>query len=167
MTDSATNDNVTNSDSDNSSAHPPDDQQRPTSRLLGNVNALKTGSRSARVLAGQMPEQAAALEAFEERVSAILSDLGGLDVVSALAVEQVRQHARLELVSVYLWSNLQQQGPLTGKGRTRAALSAWLQVSDRLQRSAATLGLERKSRRIPTVEDYLRNAVNNHVKDSQ
>jgi hypothetical protein len=41
---------------------------------------------------------------------------------------------------------LQRHGALTPKGHRRAALDAWLQVVDRLHRSSASLGLERRSR---------------------
>jgi len=98
--------------------------------------------------AGVMPEQAEARAALAERVAGIVADLGGPEALSALAIGQVGRHAKLELVDGYLWENLQRHGPLTGKGRTRAVLSAWLQVVDRLQRSAAMLGLARRSRDI-------------------
>ena len=112
----------------------------------GNTLALKHGLRSARVQAGLMPEQAEARAALAERVAAIVADLGGKDGLSALALGQIERHASLELVDEYLWENLQRHGPLTGKGRTRAALTAWLSVVDRLQKSATTLGLERRTK---------------------
>ena len=114
----------------------------------GNMAGFKHGGRSARVQAGLMPEQAEARAALRERVAAIVADLGGTDTLSALAVGQVQRHARLELVDGYLWENLQRHGPLTGKGATRAALTAWLSVVDRLQKSATTLGLSRRSKDI-------------------
>lgn len=122
----------------------------------GNVAALKTGSRSRRVLAGLMPEQAEAKAALAERVAAIVADLGGRDELSALAVGQVHRHAKLELVDLFLWENLQRHGPLTGKGATRAALTAWLSVVDRLQRLATTLGLQRQSRKIDLAAAFAR-----------
>ena len=70
----------------------------------------------------------------------------------------VERHARLELVDDYLFANVQRLGPLTGKGRTRAALTNWLQVVDRLQRSAMALGLERKAKPVNPL-DAVRRAV--------
>ena len=134
----------------------PADERLPSG--LGNLNALKTGARSARVLAGEMPEQAEARAALKDRVAAIVGDLGGPDVLSTLAAGQVERHARLELVDAYLWANLERLGPLTGKGRTRAALTAWLQVVDRLQKSAMALGLERRQRPVNPL-DAVRQAV--------
>lgn len=113
---------------------------------LGNRASMRTGLRSARVLAGEMPEQAEARAALGERQAAIVADLGGREAVSTLALGQIERHARLELVDAFLWENLQRLGPLTAKGKTRAALSAWLLVVDRLHRSALALGLERKQK---------------------
>jgi hypothetical protein len=117
--------------------------------------ALRHGGRSRLVAAGAMPEQAEARAALAERVAAIVADLGGPDVLSTLGAGQVDRHARLELVDTYLWANLERLGPLTGKGRTRAALTAWLAVVDRLQKSATTLGLERKSKHVDTFESAI------------
>jgi hypothetical protein len=116
----------------------------PSSPSLGNVNAMKTGARSARVLAGLMPEQAEGLAALGERVKSIERDLGGVESLSVIAIGMIERHARLELVDDYLFGNLQRLGPLTARGRTRAALTAWLMVVDRLQKSATTLGIERR-----------------------
>ena len=102
-----------------------------------------------------MPEQAEAAAALRERVTAIVSDLGGLETLSSLAVGEVERHAKLELVAGFLWDRLQHLGPLTAKGKTRAALTAWLQVHDRLARSAGVLGLDRRQKRIPTVGELL------------
>jgi hypothetical protein len=64
----------------------------------GNDRSLKHGAYSKRVAAGLMPEQQAAREGVADRISAIVSDLGGLDELSALAVGEVQRHGRLELV---------------------------------------------------------------------
>ncbi|MEO8677425.1 MAG: hypothetical protein ABI665_00170 [Vicinamibacterales bacterium] len=121
----------------------------------GNRAALRHGARSARVAAGLMPEQAEAAAALGARVAAIVADLGGPEGLSALAVGQAERHARLELVDEYLWRNLEANGVLTGKGRQRAALTAWLAVIDRLQKSAMALGLERRARRVQTLGEIM------------
>jgi hypothetical protein len=110
------------------------------------------------VQAGDMPEQAAARAALAERQAAIVADMGGRDAVSALALGLVERHARLEMVDAFLWENLQRLGPLTGKGKTRAALTAWLSVVDRLHRSAISLGLERRRKPVNPL-DAVRAAV--------
>lgn len=92
----------------------------------GNTLSLRHGGRSARVAAGLMPEQAEAAAALAARVAAIVADLGGADDTSALKLGRVKDHAQLEVVAAYLWNRLQESGPLTAKGRTKAALTAWL-----------------------------------------
>lgn len=120
--------------------------------------ALRHGGRSRLVAALGTPEQADARAALAERTSAIVADLGGHEALTALAAGMVERHARLELVADYLFENVQRLGPLTGKGRTRAALTAWLAVVDRLQKSAMALGLERKSKPVNPL-DAVRAAV--------
>ena len=120
----------------------------------GNTAALRHGAFSQQVAAGGLAEQAEAVAAATERRAEIVRDLG--EELSALAVGQVDAYVRLEIVSDFLWSNLVDQGVLTGKGRQRAALSAWLQVVDRQHRLAVALGLERRAKRAPQIEDYLR-----------
>jgi hypothetical protein len=58
-------------------------------------------------------------------------------------------------VGEYLAENLMKQGPLTSKGRQRAALTAYLSVVDRTQRIAASLGLSRREKAVPNIADYL------------
>lgn len=136
------------------STAPPDERAERGRTVTGQPGpALRHGGRSRLVAEGKLPEQAEALAALPSRTAAILADLGG--DVSAVALGLVERHARLEMVSDYLWSNLQAHGPLTGKGATRAALSAWLLVVDRLHRSATTLGLDRKAKRVPTLQEVL------------
>ena len=106
----------------------------------------------------RMPEQAEARWRSAERVAAIVADLGGAEALTALAAGMVERHARLEMVDDYLFNNVQRLGPLTGKGRTRAALTAWLAVVDRLQKSAMALGLERKAKPVNPL-DAVRRAV--------
>jgi hypothetical protein len=121
---------------------------------LGNTAAWKHGLRSQRVLVpGQFPAHTADL--LREREAAIVADMGGPEVLSALAGGQVCRHARLELVEGTLWANLEAKGMLTGKGATRAATTLWLQVLDRLQKSALSLGLARKPKPVGTLGAHL------------
>lgn len=115
----------------------------------GNLAAMKTGLRAKTIGAGP-----GAVAALQDRVVAITSDLGGEDV-SQVAAGVVRRHAQLEAVAETLWADIEARGLLTGKGRQRAALSAYLAVSDRLARSAALLGLSRRQKRVPSVAELL------------
>jgi hypothetical protein len=110
-----------------------------------------------------MPEQAEAAAALRETEAAIVADLGG--DVSSVALGVVRRHCRMEMVDEYLWRNLQSNGPLTGKGASRAALTSWLQLQDRLHRSAVLLGLQRRTRRLTFAEQLHEAAAGANERD--
>lgn len=112
----------------------------------GNTEALKHGARSVRVRAALLPEQAEALAALAEHRVEIERDLGGVEQLSALTRDMVSRYLELRTVADYLGHRIVTEGPLTTKGRQRAALSAFLGVVDRLQRVALTLGLERRQK---------------------
>lgn len=126
------------------------DRGRDGRFLKDNGASFKTGAYSERVERGEMPGQEETARRLSETVAAILADLGGPDATSVVVMGMVERHARLEMVSVYLFERLREKGPLTAKGAQRAALTAWLQVVDRLNRSAQALGLDR--RRAPIVD---------------
>jgi hypothetical protein len=134
-------------------AEPPSDQFGVSGRNTdgtfsrGNLAALKHGGRSKQVACGDLAEQAAAKAALEEKARTILADLGDPEA-AVLKVEAVERYVYLKLVEDWLTANIVTRGPLTPKGRQRAALSALLQVSDRLTRLSAQLGLERRSKRL-------------------
>lgn len=124
----------------------------------GNQAAFKTGLYSRKVSAGELEEQAEARAALAEREAAILVDLGGVDVLSVLQRDMAQRYVTLQMVEDWLTGNIVEHGPLTAKGAQRAALSALLQVSDRLTRLALALGLERKARKLSPL-DAVRAAV--------
>jgi hypothetical protein len=117
----------------------------------GNVAALRHGAYSRQVQAGALDAQAEARAALREREAAIVSDLGGPDTVSVLQRDAVARYVGLSLVEDYLTRAIVDRGPLTPKGRQRAALTALLQVSDRLQRIAQMLGVDRRAK--PAITD--------------
>lgn len=121
----------------------------------GNTAALKHGGRSRQVQEGLLPEQADVVAALRERQNEIENDLGGSDKLSALARDLVGRYLQLDLHASFLATLLQRAGALTGKGRTRAALSAWLSIIDRQERIAARLGIERRAKPVEGVQDYL------------
>ena len=87
-----------------------------------------------------------------EQVEAISADLGGASELSALQRASVREVARLEVILAALGNELLDGGVLTGIGAMRAATTAYLQVLDRFVRVAGRVGLERKARKIPSLE---------------
>ena len=110
------------------------------------MNALKHGQYSCRLQEDAAPWRAA-------EIARIKADLG--DDVSALKDHTIEQTGNVLVILRYLGENLMAQGPLTGKGRTRAAATAYLQTLDRYLRLAQLLGLERRPKPVPNPADWL------------
>ena len=66
----------------------------------------------------------------------------------------VDRYVELDTVPSRLGGNLVAEGPLTAKGRTRAALSAYLAAVDRVHRLATALGLARRKKTV-SLTQYL------------
>ena len=79
--------------------------------------------------------------------------------MSAVALRLVARYLELGVVADFLWANLEAQGPLSGKGRTRAALTAYLGVVDREMKAAEKLGMARRPKPVETPLDYMRGRV--------
>jgi hypothetical protein len=90
-----------------------------------------------------------------ERESALVRDHFGGDP-SALQASLARRYVYGELIAEHLELDIFTKGVTTGKGRTRAAVTLYLSVMDRLVRLAGQLGLERRSKRIQTAADIMR-----------
>jgi len=123
----------------------------------GNLAALVHGVRSRQVQAAALPEQSEALAALVERRQSIERDLGGSDSLSVLTRDMVNRYLELSVVADYLGGRLVTEGPLTTKGRQRAALTAYLGVVDRQTKIATTLGLQRRLRSVAdmSISEYL------------
>jgi len=74
--------------------------------------------------------------------------MGGAAEMSASALALAGELARLQIVAAALGDNVLKHGPLTGRGRARAAVNLWLSVVAQQERLAARLGLQRHSRRV-------------------
>lgn len=135
----------------------PDSDSRPGPRpghapgtgrfVKGNRGALKHGGYSQQVAAGLLPEQAEMVLQLAEKRAAIEADLGGAEALTELTRDLIARYVQMELVAERL-ATVVVAAPLTAKGAKRAALAAFLAVTDRQQRLALTLGLERRSRPI-------------------
>ena len=104
----------------------------------------------------QHPEQAAFLAARAERIEAIKNDLGGADTLSTITLDTVDTYNEQVGLLRYLGGRLAAEGPLSPKGRQRALLTAYLGVADRVLKLATTLGLSKKAKRVPSIEDFIR-----------
>lgn len=113
---------------------------------------LKHGVYSTLVQGGSLPEQAETIAALAERQREIETDLGGAEHLSRVHRDAVRDLLRLELITEFLFGRLLEAGPLTGKGRTRAATMTYLQVLDRVHRLRQMVGLQRQARPVDPLE---------------
>ena len=119
----------------------------------GNTARLMHGLRSKRPVEARLgPDQ---LAAFTEEHKQLLADLGGDDQVSVTKRGLARRHSELSVIADTILTNLLQQGVLSTKGRQRAALTAYLNVVDRLNKLAAQLGLERRQKPVDDLQDYI------------
>lgn len=100
-------------------------------------------------------EQAVVRGVVAKKRAAILTDLGGEAQCSQLQLDLVDRYLELDTVAAWLGGHLVAGGPLTAKGRTRAALSAYVSAVDRAQRVATALGLARRQKRV-ALDQYLR-----------
>jgi hypothetical protein len=119
----------------------------------GNAGALKHGLYSTRAQDGLLARQGGLREAIEARREELLSDLGGADAVGVLKHDAVSTYFKLSILHETLWQRVVEQGALTPKGRTRAAVTLLLQVNDRLVKLATQLGLERKPKAVLTLAE--------------
>lgn len=89
-----------------------------------------------------------------ERVE-LRGEVGDVGVVKGTLCDRF---VELSAVAGYLGARLEKEGPLTGRGRTRALLNAYLNVTDRLVTLARTLGIERQ-RQVRGIQETLAQAA--------
>ena len=85
---------------------------------------------------------------------AFSAPLGGEHTLSQLQIDLVDRHLELDVVATWLGGNLLAEERLTAKGRSRAALSAYLTVLDRVHRVSSALGLARRQKAV-SLNQYL------------
>ena len=101
---------------------------------------LTTGEYSVLVRSGAATGRQASVAALRAQVRDEVGAGGAIKRSMADAFVE------LDCVRAYLGTRLEREGPLTGKGRTRALMSAYLSVIDRQVRLAQLLGLEPRER---------------------
>jgi hypothetical protein len=109
---------------------------------------LVSGLRCERAQLAQLPGQEAIGRAIAVKRDAVYADLGGESSLTEVMKGEVGRYCRLLVLEETLWSNLERCGALTAKGSRRAALSAYLQVNDRIGFVAARIGLQRATKRV-------------------
>jgi hypothetical protein len=116
----------------------------------GGMLNLKHGLRSEKLI--EVPDIAAW---HREQVQAISADLGGEDELTTLQTASVREVARLEVILAAMGTELLDGGVLTGKGQMRSLTTVYLAVLDRFVKLSTVLGLERRARRVASLNEVM------------
>ena len=110
----------------------------------GNVGALVHGLRSPRAQQALLPGQEGLRGVLAEQRRELLDDLGGEQAASAVTRDTVDRYLRLGVLASTLEDRIEREGMVTGKGRTRAAVTLYLSIVDRMTRLAQQLGFDRR-----------------------
>jgi hypothetical protein len=107
--------------------------------------------------------------ALDEQAAAILDDLGGPSNVSRLAADLVARYAELEAIASGLVAQILESSALTPRGRARAVLGAYLQVTGQQLAIARQLGLQRRPADLTTISpaEWARQHANQQTGDTQ
>jgi hypothetical protein len=67
----------------------------------------------------------------------------------------IRQSARLELLLAIAYAEVTRRGVLDARGELSGAADAFLSIGKELREALKVIGLERRAKQAPTLEDYL------------
>jgi len=116
--------------------------------LPGNSVARTHGLRSQR--------QPADLTMTADEVErGLVADNGGADELSTLERRYVRHIRNVEITLGLLMNDIARHGLLTKGGRVRDVYAGFLNGLDRFDRLSQRLGMKRRSKRVPTLDEYL------------
>jgi hypothetical protein len=115
---------------------------------------LRSGTRSRLIRQGQWPDRDVR-DVLRERQDAILTDLGGADETSTVKRTLVSRFVEASALAEWLGDNILSNGVMTTKGRTRAAVSTYLHVLDRLVTLSKAIGVDRRPKRAASLLEAL------------
>ena len=116
----------------------------------GNVAAFQHGGFSRQVLDG-LTQGDEASEALAQHRQEIEADAGAN--ASRIKHDLIARYVEIVALGNFLAHDLVARGALTARGRSRAALSAYLTVLDRQHRLAVSIGLERRERPVSLLDE--------------
>jgi hypothetical protein len=127
-----------------------EDRDPATGRFIaGNVAAGKALDRSEALWT-------ALREAREDLVRQLHSDLALNGTAAATMEGLIGAYTEARLLREGMFIRLVELGgPVTSKGKARALLSTYLASLDRERRLALDLGLERRAKPVPTLQEYI------------
>jgi len=125
----------------------------PRGRFVsGNLAAFQHGARSKAVLSG-LTEGAEASRALIAHRREIEADLG--DGTSRVKRDLVARYVECCAMANFLGHDVAARGVLTARGRSRAALNAYLSVLDRQHRLGTSIGLERHEKPVSLLAELI------------
>ena len=75
--------------------------------------------------------------------------------LSTIKADLVERYVQIAALADHFVGTLIAEGPKTLSGRTRQALTTYLALADRQRKLGELLGLERKQKRAPSVQELL------------
>jgi hypothetical protein len=100
--------------------------------------------------------------------AAIYADLGGEDELTTIAKSAVENLAQVKTLQNLFLAEIARRGIVTSKGKVRSVVEAFFKATDRHDRLARLVGLERRTKRVTagTIEEYLAAAEGAHSSDA-
>ena len=116
----------------------------------GETRALKHGRYSKQAQLALLPGQEEIRAVLASRRERLTDDQGGTQDMSQILEDTIDRYQRLWVLASTLEARMEKEGVLTGKGKTRAAVTLYLGIVDRLSKLAQQIGFDRKARQVPT-----------------
>jgi hypothetical protein len=107
-----------------------------------------SGLRSERAQLATLPGQETIARVIAARRDAVYADVGGESSLCDVLKTEIDRWCRLGVLADTLWANLEKCGALTGRGKSRATLNAFLAVNDRIGFVAQRIGIQRHTKRV-------------------
>lgn len=131
-----------------------DAHRDPNGRVgQGNSLARKPDGLNRYAKKKELPED---IRLFVDTFSAdVISDQGGASELSAIRGGYVRRIGDVEAMLQLAAKDIRTRGFFTVGGRTRTTVFTFMQLLDRWDRLAQRLGLDRRTKQVPSLEQFL------------
>lgn len=130
--------------SQTSGQHPRHPERTPLGQY-GPGNAARR-THGARALQLHGPQTALEQLRLDTVKAGLMADRGGAAELTTAEQLEINRASELSLLAELYWQYLTEHGPMTERGRTRAALTTYLQVCGTLSRTLDKVGRGRRSR---------------------
>ena len=119
----------------------------------GNALARKADGLNRYAKTKELPED---IRLFVDTFSAdVISDQGGASDLTAIRGGYVRRITDVEAMLQLAAKDIRTRGFFTVGGRTRTTVFTFMQLLDRWDRLAQRLGLDRRAKQVPSLEQFL------------